>query len=56
MNEYKIKYEALPISEVIREKVIEAPTLELACSAFREFYKIKGEILSIKLVVRNKGE
>ena len=47
MNEYKIKYEAHPISEVTKEKIIAADTFEAALELFRDVYD--GEIISIEL-------
>lgn len=49
MNEYEIKYEAPPISEVIKIKVIEAETVEVALALFRTVHKIKGVIIAITL-------
>ena len=50
MNEYLIKYEAPPISEIVKTKKVKAESIDVALEILRCVYKVDGEIFSIKLI------
>ena len=50
MNEYKFKYEAAPVSEIIKSKQIKAECITESLKLFHEQTEGKYEIISIELV------
>ena len=49
MNEYKFKYEAAPVSEIIKSKLIEAKCITEALKLFHDQTNGRYEIISIEL-------
>jgi hypothetical protein len=50
MNDYEFKYEAAPISEIVKVLIVKAPSVDAALIFFREIHNINGEIFSITLI------
>lgn len=50
MNEYLIKYEAPPISEITKTKTIEAKDIRMALITFEAEVQGEFEIFSIELI------